>query len=71
MTAHGARADGQLNRPAELRERRQPPSREGQPEPAHGAQVSPAAALSFSVNVRPFTRDYGYWVENRCADRSS
>src|SRR5437016_5341702 len=57
---------------AELRERRQPPSREGRSlNLLYGAQVSARPPrFRFSVNDPTLvTRDYGYWVENQLRDR--
>jgi GTPase len=57
---------------AELRERRQPPSRNGKRlNLLYGAQVATRPPrFRFSVNDRRLvTRDYGYWVENQLRAR--
>jgi GTP-binding protein len=57
---------------AELREKRQPPSREGRSlNLLYGAQVSARPPrFRFSVNDQSLvTRDYGYWVENQVRER--
>jgi GTP-binding protein len=57
---------------AELRERRQPPSRNGKSlNLLYGAQVATRPPrFRFSVNDRRLvTRDYGYWVENQLRER--
>ncbi len=57
---------------AELREARQPPSRNGKSlNLLYGAQVSVRPPrFRFSVNDPTLvTRDYGYWVENQLRDR--
>jgi GTPase len=57
---------------AELRDRRQPPSRNGKRlNVLYGAQVATRPPrFRFSVNDRSLvTRDYGYWVENQIRDR--
>ena len=57
---------------AELRERRQPPSRNGKRlNLLYGAQVATRPPrFRFSVNDRRLvTRDYGYWVENQLRER--
>ena len=71
---HTARVPtAELNRfLAELREKRQPPSREGRSlNLLYGAQVSARPPrFRFSVNDPGLvTRDYGYWVENQVRDR--
>jgi GTP-binding protein len=71
---HTARVPtAELNRfLAELREKRQPPSREGRSlNLLYGAQVSARPPrFRFSVNDPSLvTRDYGYWVENQVRDR--
>jgi GTP-binding protein len=71
---HTARVPtAELNRfLAELRERRQPPSRNGRRlNLLYGAQVSARPPrFRFSVNDPALvTRDYGYWVENQLRDR--
>jgi GTPase len=57
---------------AELRDRRQPPSRNGKRlNVLYGAQVATRPPrFRFSVNDRSLvTRDYGYWVENQIRER--
>jgi len=71
---HTARVPtAELNRfLAELRERRQPPSRDGRSlNLLYGAQVSARPPrFRFSVNDPTLvTRDYGYWVENQLRER--
>ena len=71
---HAARiATAQLNRfLAELRQARQPPSRNGKRlNLLYGAQVATRPPrFRFVVNDRRLiTRDYGYWVENQLRER--
>ena len=71
---HTARVPtAELNRfLGELREARQPPSKNGRSlNLLYGAQVSTRPPrFRFSVNDRKLmTRDYGYWIENRIRDR--
>ena len=71
---HAARiGTGELNRfLAELREARQPPSRNGRSlNLLYGAQVATRPPrFRLTVNDRRLiTRDYGYWVENQLRDR--
>jgi GTP-binding protein len=71
---HTARVPtAELNRfLAELRERRQPPSRDGRSLILlYGAQVAARPPrFRFSVNDPTLvTRDYGYWVENQLRER--
>jgi GTP-binding protein len=70
---HTARVPtAELNRfLAELRERRQPPSRNGKRlNLLYGAQISTRPPrFRLSVNDPSLiTRDYGYWVENQFRD---
>ena len=71
---HTARiATPELNRfLAELREAREPPSRERQAaEPAlrHAGADAPAALPLLRQRPGLITRDYGYWVENQLRER--
>jgi GTP-binding protein len=71
---HTARVPtSELNRfLAELRERREPPSRNGKRlNLLYGAQVATRPPrFRFSVNDKGLvTRDYGYWVENQLRER--
>jgi GTP-binding protein len=71
---HSARVStGELNRfLAELREARQPPSKNGKRlNLLYGTQVTarPPRFRMFVNDPGLITRDYGYWVENRLRDR--
>src|ERR671936_3010109 len=71
---HSARVGtGELNRfRAELREARQPPSRNGRRlNLLYGTQVQvrPPRFRFFVNDPGLITRDYGYWVENQLRDR--
>ena len=71
---HAARiSTGELNRfLRELRDRRQPPSRNGKKlNLLYGAQITarPPRFRLFVNDPRLVTRDYGYWVENELRER--
>ena len=73
---HSARiSTGELNRfLAELRQRREPPSRNGRRlNLLYGTQVTarPPRFRFFVNDPSLITRDYGYWVENQLRDRYS